>query len=128
MYSFQPTPDVTASPMAFMFWLIAYLAVIVMLFLSDDCDFFPCKFIIILFFSGLLFISYKVCYSETKYANTPVVGELVGLFGETKMERCGKQNCEKHYTYVVYKMPEGKVYMNGSTGIVYPERAVLYKN
>ena len=70
--------------------------------------------------------------SVTTYANTKVEATLVGFQAEgyNITEQHGKTttHVDKHESYVVYAVPEGKVMFTASLGQTYPQKAVLYKN
>jgi len=126
MYSFIPTPDITASPLAFAIIAFVLLIICGALLVTDTKLWIK---VLLVFSTGLaIFAAHQACFSTKQYANTPVVGELVGFANRTIDERCGKQTCTNTYHFVTYRVPEGNVVLRAGLGNVYPQQAMLYKN
>lgn len=126
MYSFYPTPDITASPVGFS--IVTFIIMLVAVVLVSDVETKLGKFFLVVVAVFMIYITRNVCYFEKQYTNEKIVAEFVGFASEVKTERCGKQNCEKQYSHVIYKVKDGNIMFPSSLGIVYPQRAILYKN
>ena len=78
-------------------------------------------------------VSYQWTNQEpTTFANVPVTAKLVGFTAEgfATDERSGKQThrVEHHNTYVIYEVNNRRIMLGASTGVSYPDYAILYKN
>jgi hypothetical protein len=78
-------------------------------------------------------IAYFVSYSWTDqtpktFVNEKVTATFVGFEAEGYKERSGKSYVDKHFTYVVYNVNGSNVLLSATTGVTYPQTAILYKN
>lgn len=129
MYSFTPIPDVPVDH-AGLFIICAVSVFALCIVLMNEPEAFFQWFFVCTVICG---IAYGVSYHWTDqtpktYANTKVIGTFVGYESEGYKERSGKSYVDKHFTYVIYKVPEGNVMLPCKTGTPYPQTAILYKN
>lgn len=129
MYSFAPLAAIPVDHKGFVFMCVLVGLIAVFVLFNEPEAFFVWFFVgtIIIGFSGL--VSYSWTDQETKtFKNEVVIGEFVGYESEGYKERSGKSYVDRHYTYVIYRVPEGNVMLPCVTGTPYPQRATLYKN
>jgi hypothetical protein len=129
MYSFAPLADIPADHKGFVCFCFLVGVILVFTLLNEPELFFG------MFFVGTVFLGFVYCVSyvwtdqDTKtFKNEVVIGEFVGYESEGYKERSGKSYVDRHYTYVIYRVPEGNVMLPCVTGTPYPQRATLYKN
>ncbi len=128
-YSFNPIPDVPVDHTGFgiiLTFTIIWLAIV----LINERETFFVWFFLCCIPVG---IAYGVSYHWTNqtpktFANTKVIGTFVGYESEGYKERSGKSYVDRHFTYVIYKVPEGNIMLPCVVGTPYPQEAVLYKN
>ena len=129
MYSFNPIPDVPVDHKGFVVIAFMCAAWLIITLMNDAESFFVWFFICCIPLSIAYGVSYHWSDQSTKtYANTKVVGTFVGYESEGYKERSGKSYVDRHFTYVIYKVPEGNVMLPCVVGVPYPKEAVLYKN
>lgn len=129
MYSFQPIPDVPVDHKGFVVVCVLSLVVLLIAFWEDPRSFFVWFFIMSIPTMIAYGVSYHWTSQETKvYENKVVIGEFVKYESEGYKERSGKTYVDRHFTYVVYKVPEGNIMLPCVVGAPYPQRATLYKN
>ena len=129
MYSFAPLASIPVDHKGFVFFCFVVGIILVFTLFNEPELFFGLFFVCTIFLGGIYYISYHVCDQETKvFKNEVVIGEFVGYESEGYKERSGKSYVDRHYTYVIYRVPEGNVMLPCVTGTPYPQRATLYKN
>ena len=129
MYTFQPLADIPVDHKGFVVICVLALIVLLIAFWEDPRSFFVWFFIMSIPTVIAYGVSYHWCDQTTKvFKNEQVVATFVKYESEGYRERSGKTYVDKHFTYVVYKTPEGNVMLPCVTGSAYPERVVLYKN
>lgn len=129
MYSFNPIPDVPVDHKGFIA-ILAICACWMLIAVWEDPESFFVWFFIL---SIPTMIAYGVSYHWTDqstkvYPNVKVTAQFVKYESEGYRERSGKSYVDRHYTYVVYSVPEGEVMLPCVTGTPYPKTAILYKN
>lgn len=129
MYSFAPLASIPVDHKGFVFFCFVVAVIMLFVLFNEPESFFVMFFVFTVFLGGVYYISYHVCDQETKvFKNEVVIGEFVGYESEGYKERSGKSYVDRHYTYVIYRVPEGNVMLPCVTGTPYPQRATLYKN
>ena len=65
-----------------------------------------------------------------QYTGTPekLVGTLKGFIAERNVSISGKSKTENHFLYVVYNVNGGDILFRATTGISYPQQAIIYAN
>jgi hypothetical protein len=130
----QPLSPIEPSHIGFNCVCIIMLAIFLMAVLSnfiDDEGYNLYKvFVLIMIPVGFAYmVSYKWTEQQTLYyKNTQVEGTLIGFVAEGSREKSGKSYVDRHYTYVVYEIGNGRVLFQSCEGCNYPKIAVLYKN
>ena len=129
MYTFQALASVPVDHKGFVCILVVAVVLLVLCLFNEPEAFFVWFF----FACWAVGIAYGVSYhwtnQETKvYPNIKVTAEFVGYESEGYKERSGKSYVDRHFTYVVYKVPEGNVMLPCVVGTPYPQTAILYKN
>lgn len=77
----------------------------------------------------LIFFSFSISYrDEPVPRNEQIIGVRVGSGAAEETERVGKVNRLVTTPYISYQVPEGVVTFRMSTGVVWPDRVVLYRN
>ena len=133
MYSFQPLVDYSQSHGLF-YAAVVFLGVLAfgLIGLFWDCAVGRerLKFIIpvLILYAFLVGVTGISSYSSVAPKNERVVGEFVSYMAEGFREQSGKTKVDRHRLYVIYKVPAGNVVMAAGEGMIYPKRAVLYKN
>jgi len=129
MYTFYPLVGEPVSHFGFYLLLICSLGIFITSILEEP------DLLIGYFFAEAFFILFVYCCSfvwtdqEVKvYKNEKVVGEFMGYAPEGYREKTGKYYSERHYVYVIYGINGDPVLMQATAGVVYPKRAILYKN
>lgn len=129
MYSFQPLADIPVDHKGFV-CIVVLCAIIALFILFNEPELFFGWFFVgtmLCGFAGL--VSYVWTDQSTKtFKNEVVIGTFVSYESEGYRERSGKSYVDRHYTYVIYKTPDGNVMLPCVVGVPYPQRATLYKN
>lgn len=129
MYTFYPLADVPVDHAGF--WIICFI-VSIPLIITLMGDFH--EFLLWFFFGTIIVtvaygVSYHLLDQTTKtYRNEKVIGEFGGYAPEGYREKTGKQYADRHFVYVVYKVNGNPILLHGRAGVMYPDRAILYKN
>ena len=128
-YSFTPVADIPVSHEGFFIICMFSILCLILVLMNEPETFFVYFFLVCIPFS----IAYGVSFHWTDqtpqtFKNEKVVGEFVSYESEGYKERSGKSYVDRHFTYIVYKVDGGNVMLPCKTGVVYPERVVLYKN
>ena len=128
-YSFTPLADIPVDHTGFFLVCFVFVVALCICLMNE-----PEAFFVWFFFATVgCGIAYCVSYVWTDqtpktFANTQVIGTFVGYESEGYKERSGKSYVDRHFTYIIYKVPEGNVMLPCVVGKTYPERAILYKN
>jgi hypothetical protein len=129
MYTFHPLADIPVDHaglfivcMVTAFWLVIVL-------MNEPDEFFVWFFAATIVVAIAYGVSYHWTSQEAKtFKNEKVTAELVGFQPEGYRESSGKSKVDRHYMYVVYRVGGQQVILQATTGQVYPQTAVLYKN
>lgn len=129
MYSFQPLADIPVDHAGLFIVGMACFLWLAITLMNDPSEFFVQFFFVVI----VMVIGYFVSFHWTNqtpqtFKNEKVIGTFVGYESEGYKERSGKSYVDKHFTYIIYKVDGGNVMLPCKTGVVYPERVVLYKN
>lgn len=129
MYTFQALADIPVKHDGF--FIIAFFCVVclIIVLFNEPETFFVWFFICCIPVS----IAYGVSYHWTNqtpqtFKNERVTATFVSYESEGYKEKSGKSYVDRHFTYVVYKVPEGNIMLPCVVGTPYPETAILYKN
>ena len=129
MYTFNPLATIPVDHTGFGI-IVGLCVFITMIVLMNEAElFFQWFFVATIACVIAYFVSYSWTDQTPKaFKNEVVVGEFVGYESEGYKERSGKSYVDRHFTYVVYKVPEGNIMLPCVVGYPYPQRATLYKN
>jgi hypothetical protein len=129
MYSFQPLADVPVDHAGlFIIGMGCFMWLAVCLFNSPE-DFFVNFFFVVIVMAITYGVSYHWTNQDPKtFKNEKVTAELVGFQPEGYREKSGKSMVDKHYMYIVYRVGGEQVILQATTGQVYPQTVILYKN
>lgn len=129
MYSFSPLADIPVDHGGlFIIGMTCFLWLAIVL-MNEPEDFFVHFFFVVIIMAIGYGVSFHWCDQTPKtFKNEVVVGEFVGYESEGYKERSGKSYVDRHFTYVIYKTPEGNIMLPCKVGTPYPQRATLYKN
>lgn len=129
MYTFQPLADIPVDHKGFVVMIVLCSVIALIILFNEPELFFGWFFVATVVVGFSYFVSYQWTDQETKtFKNEVVIGEFVAYESEGYRERSGKSYVDRHFTYVVYKVPEGNVMLPCVVGVPYPKRATLYKN
>lgn len=128
MYSTQPFFDHTDSHIGF--YVTCCVLFVLFIFAFADVNWkwrrFPKEVItiilVVLPISG--FLSFTD-YGYEKPRNEQVIGVLIGEY--TTEVYYNKPRRTSYTNYVTYRVPEGEISFQRAPGVLYPERAILYK-
>ena len=129
MYTFNPIASIPVNHDGF--WIIAAFCAfcLVIVLFNEPETFFVYFFLCCIPLSIAYGVSYHWTNQEaTTFKNERVQATFVGYESEGYKEKSGKSYVDRHFTYVVYKVPEGNVMLPCKTGTPYPQTAILYKN
>ncbi len=131
-YSFEPYQN---APFLLIFFILSAIGIIlgglIAIVISSEFDarFKSYNFVIHWSIVGVivLVISIFGYTNQTKHDNIKVIGTRVDQYEQVEMTS-GKTKRAYLQGYVVYKVPEGEVSFRRSTGVVYPQYAIIYMN
>jgi hypothetical protein len=136
MYSFAPIPTEQINHVGF--FLVTFPAVLVWLSALYHAKEEELSVVLITLILGVVIgfvycVSYVWTNQEPKaYANTKVVGTLIGFVAEGHRESrsSGKTTTvvDVHNTYVEYEVSGQRILSPAQLGQTYPQQAILYKN
>ena len=87
------------------------------------------RVLLLLGFSVLLPIGLVSWNSGTEYTNIPIAATLVATSeAETLGYRHKRRDIYVNSSFVTYLTPDGEVVFKRKEGVVYPRKAILYKN
>ena len=138
MYTFAPLPPINTldqhGGLLAAFCLCLFIVLIAMSILEDSSVTVKSFAVIICFFLPLSYVTYKSFTTGeiTERANVKVEAKLVGFVAEGYNESQGSgkhtKRVDVHNTYVVYEVDGTRTLFPASTGMSYPETAILYRN
>lgn len=134
MYSFQPL--VAAAPDwlgvilgSALFLMIIGLGATLVILLTRKCRWLIVGIAAAIWLSivWLMYNSLVLSVDTTPPENERVVGAFVSYLPSGEVVGT-KVKQYKHRLYVIYRVPEGDVVLIAREGLIYPNRAVLYRN
>lgn len=135
MYTFAPLApvDTINNHAGFYIVLTFAIAIFILMLINNDDEWNMYKVFVL--FAIPVGIAAAISWNTgtyKEYANTKVEGKFIGFVAEgySVSERSGKTTrmVDKHYTYVEYEVEGNRVLFYSSTGVTYPQKAILYKN
>jgi len=129
MYTFNPLSDIPVDHTGFVLVCIIAIVMLVMVAVNGIDSFFGAFFVATITVGIAYGVSYHFTNQSVKtFVNEKVTAEFAGYAPEGYREKSGKSYVDRHFVYVVYTVNSDPVLLQAQAGIVYPKRAILYKN
>lgn len=129
MYTFHPLATIPVDHTGFGIIVALCIFITIIVLMNEPELFFHWFFVATIVCVIAYFVSYSWTDQTPKtFKNEKVTAELVGFQPEGYREKSGKSMVDKHYMYIVYRVNGEQVILQATTGQVYPQSVVLYKN